>query len=788
MSIESRSRQYGKVFDHWQIREFLGSGSGGKTAVFRLVRSDSDRGASALKVVNLIEERGSLEKLSARRREEYEAVREECSASAEQEVWMMDDLRGNTNIVDYLDHTFVDWEDETGFGRDLLIRMELLRDLRSELRRGRLFTESEVLKVGRDICVALILCHRKNILHRDVKPENIFLNKDGAYKLGDFGVSRVLDACPGAVASTGIGTYEYWPAEQMTGRYDTRVDTYSLGLVLYELSNKNRLPFAASAYTNSREVSQRLSGTPLPPPCDASPALAEVILKACAYDPEDRFASAGEMLKALQRVSAARRNPPSAQPVTLPADKLEEKKPEKAAPVPSGGKKRRKLWAVFLVLAVLAAAGAAVAMGFPGKEPASMALPAETTEAAAVMAREETVPVDTEESSVPETSAAMETKPSEAEAVPESKPTEPVPTEQVVLLVEDTLAPSIGIVNGLDSGVNIRSGPGTDAPIIGRYSSGTYIEFLEITDIEDVGWGRTKDGWICLNYVFLLREQGDGEQKTIVGRVTTLDTSVNIRPDPRADGAILGEYKAGTNITILEITDTNGVGWGRTKDGWVCLEYVCLLREQAEDKQMPIIGRVNSRSTHVNIRREPTSTSKLLGNYYAGTMIDILETTQVNGIQWGRTEDGWVCMTYVNMIPQQEEGEEPVLYTGWVILTTELNVRQMPSVQTGILKRLRRGDCVNIYETCVAEGKRWGRCDDGWIDLYHIDLLPVDLEYNDVRIVEVDKAPVYSDPNRFAQVASCEKLEMVLVYKYVDYGEETMCQTEQGWISEDCFY
>ena len=181
MSIESRSRQYGKVFDHWQIREFLGSGSGGKTAVFRLSRVDSSRGASALKVVNLIEERGSFDAMSDFHRREYEAAREECSRSAEQEVWLMDELRGNTNIVDYLDHTFVDWSEEDCFGRDLLIRMELLTDLRSELRTGKLFTQAEVLKIGRDICVALELCHKKNILHRDVKPENIFRNKDGNY-------------------------------------------------------------------------------------------------------------------------------------------------------------------------------------------------------------------------------------------------------------------------------------------------------------------------------------------------------------------------------------------------------------------------------------------------------------------------------------------------------------------------------------------------------------------------------------------------------------------------------
>lgn len=302
MSIESRSRQYGKVFDHWQIKEFLGSGSGGKTAVFRLVRSDSGWGVSALKVINLIEERGDINALSDYRKREYEYAREECSKNAEQEVRLMDDLRGNTNIVDYLNHTFVDWSDDSGFGRDLLIRMELLKDLRSEIRNGKIFSEREVLKIGRDICVALIRCHRKNILHRDVKPENIFRNKDGDYKLGDFGVSRVLDACPGAVASTGIGTYEYWPAEQMTGRYDKRVDIYSLGLVLYELCNQNHLPFATSTYATSKEVSMRLAGEPLPSPSSASAMLARVILKACAFDPDERYQTAEELLKALNHV------------------------------------------------------------------------------------------------------------------------------------------------------------------------------------------------------------------------------------------------------------------------------------------------------------------------------------------------------------------------------------------------------------------------------------------------------------------------------------------------------
>ena len=299
MSIESRSRQYGKVFDHWQIREFLGSGSGGKSAVFRLVHSGSSSVQSALKVISLIEKRGDFESLSESRKAEYERVKQKCKECAEQEVLLMNGLQGRTNVVDYLDHTFIDWADESGFGCDMLIRMELLKDLRSEIENDRVFSENDILKIGREICTALVLCHSKNILHRDIKPENIFFNDDGNYKLGDFGVSRILSAAPMSKASTGVCTPEYAAPEQMSGKYDTRVDIYSLGLVLYELSNGNLLPFATSSYITEIEVQERMLGKPLPAPRDASKSFAAVILKACAFNPEDRYQTAEDFLAEL---------------------------------------------------------------------------------------------------------------------------------------------------------------------------------------------------------------------------------------------------------------------------------------------------------------------------------------------------------------------------------------------------------------------------------------------------------------------------------------------------------
>lgn len=81
--------------------------------------------------------------------------------------------------------------------------------------------------------------------------------------------------------------------------YDKRVDLYSLGLTLYELSNCNRLPFASSAYVREGEIQLRIMGKELPVPENASRALANVILKACAFRAEDRFASAEEMYDAL---------------------------------------------------------------------------------------------------------------------------------------------------------------------------------------------------------------------------------------------------------------------------------------------------------------------------------------------------------------------------------------------------------------------------------------------------------------------------------------------------------
>ena len=102
--------------------------------------------------------------------------------------------------------------------------------------------EKETIKLGIDLCKALEYCQQLNIIHRDIKPENIFVSRFGDFKLGDFGIARELEKTMSSLSKK--GTYSYMAPEMYKGeRYDNSVDIYSLGIVLYKIMNKNRLPF-----------------------------------------------------------------------------------------------------------------------------------------------------------------------------------------------------------------------------------------------------------------------------------------------------------------------------------------------------------------------------------------------------------------------------------------------------------------------------------------------------------------------------------------------------------------
>ena len=162
-----------------------------------------------------------------------------------------------------------------------------------------------------DLSKALEYCRKLKIIHRDIKPENIFVSRFGDFKLGDFGIARELERTMSGFSKK--GTYSYMAPEMYKGeKYDSRVDIYSLGIVLYRLMNHNRLPFMSleKQFITYRDkenaLNKRVAGEQMSAPVDAGTQFARIIMKACAYDPAQRYQTPEELYSALDDLKNGR--------------------------------------------------------------------------------------------------------------------------------------------------------------------------------------------------------------------------------------------------------------------------------------------------------------------------------------------------------------------------------------------------------------------------------------------------------------------------------------------------
>ena len=300
-------KRYEPFFGEWRIKRFIGAGSYGR--VFEIERRDEFDTVytGALKAVTIPASQGELDEILADGMDMNGASTyfRDYVKELNREIALMSKLKGHSNIVSYEDHKMFPHED--GVGWDILIRMELLTPITSYLKENHTFTRREVIQLGMDLCKALEICQRYNIIHRDIKPANIFISETEDFKLGDFGVARIASASTGA--STRAGTVNYMAPEVFRGeKYTSNVDIYSLGLVMYQLLNNNRMPLyppypqPITPSSRERAQAQRLSGAALPPPANAEGRLAEIVLKACAPDPAQRYDSPTVMRQALEAI------------------------------------------------------------------------------------------------------------------------------------------------------------------------------------------------------------------------------------------------------------------------------------------------------------------------------------------------------------------------------------------------------------------------------------------------------------------------------------------------------
>ncbi len=295
-------KQFEPIDGKWYINKELGSGAFGK--VFEIERRDFSNIKAALKVVSIP---NSQSEFKSFRDDNFDMDDKSVTSyfygfveEFVKEFQVMSRLKGHTNIVSYEDHDVKEKKD--GFGWDIFIRMELLTPM-NEYFRMNTPRQSDVIKIGIDICKALEVCQKYNIIHRDIKPSNIFVSENGDFKLGDFGVARTLEKTSSGLSKK--GTYTYMAPEVYKGeKYNSNVDIYSLGILMYKLLNNNMEPFRMDkTYSDGEKaLAMRMSGEEIPTPSNAEGRLAEIVLKACRYNPKERYESPVQMRTELEKI------------------------------------------------------------------------------------------------------------------------------------------------------------------------------------------------------------------------------------------------------------------------------------------------------------------------------------------------------------------------------------------------------------------------------------------------------------------------------------------------------
>ena len=285
-----------QIWPQWKVEKEIGRGSYG--VVYKCCREGQGmKEYAAIKVISLDPNNDPSFPSSVPGIQAKEFYKEICDEILN-EAKLLQSLKGNRNIVEIKDFAFEETEDSFY----LLIRMDLLESFERYLAE-RSIKEDDAVKLGVDLCSALIACHGKNIIHRDIKPKNILVDQYGNFELSDFGVAKKLEGR--GYASSLKGNYEFMAPEVIhEQKSDARSDIYALGLVMYWLLNDRTLPFVPkdgiTKYSDYKKAfDRRMSGEAFPEIKGVSKELNQAILKACQYKPENRFRSAEEFRQAL---------------------------------------------------------------------------------------------------------------------------------------------------------------------------------------------------------------------------------------------------------------------------------------------------------------------------------------------------------------------------------------------------------------------------------------------------------------------------------------------------------
>ncbi len=281
-------------------------GSGGFSVVYEMTSRHHTEARYALKVTGFRRHMTNSENFHAVARVQRFLMEESAYVVrilAAKELWLR--TTGSGTVCEILDR-----QPEDG-GEFLYLQFVLMDKLETVISRNRfgkvslnrqeLEREPEVLKLGLQIGQTLLSAHKNQILHRDIKLENIFWDsRENCYRLGDFGAAKQTrdGGAETVIYTDGYGAPEI---ERMTtDRYDAAADIYSLGITLYLLLNGLKFPGSDGYHASAVQYHPDFV---LPAPVNASETMARILRKMCSYHKTDRYGSMAEVLAALSEAA-----------------------------------------------------------------------------------------------------------------------------------------------------------------------------------------------------------------------------------------------------------------------------------------------------------------------------------------------------------------------------------------------------------------------------------------------------------------------------------------------------
>lgn len=329
--------------------------------------------------------------------------------------------------------------------------------------------------------------------------------------------------------------------------------------------------------------------------------------------------------------------------------------------------------------------------------------------------------------------------------------------------------------------LNIRKEASTDSEKVGSYQKGDVVSILETKN----GWGRTNKGWISMEYV---QTSADGtttnndsqnnETTTTSTKGTVTVKELNIRKEASSDSERVGSYVKGDTVTILETKN----GWGRTDKGWISMQYVNTGSGTGTGTTTNNSTTTTTSGTkavvtvsELNIRDEASTSGDRVGSYTYGDRITILETK--NG--WGRTDKGWVSLSYV-----YQDGTSGTDSCKGIVTGTQLNVRSGPGTGYDKVKSLDYGARVNVLERIKIDGTTWGCIDGGWISMDYVYVDGTTGTGSGTGTVTGEGVNIRSGPGTgFGSVGSLSKGDSIKIYAQFKIGDMTWGCSAKGWVS-----